>query len=378
MSASVDLIAWRRHLHTLAEVSGREQVTAAHVQALLESFGPDQMVPGLGGHGLAAVFAGPAPGPTVMFRAELDALPLDETGDLPWSSTHPGCAHKCGHDGHMAILLGLAHRLGRRRPRTGRVITLFQPAEETGSGARAVVDDPAFGPLQPDWIFALHNLPGHPTGQVRVRAGAFTAGSAGLTIGLRGETSHAAYPEQGRSPDQALADLVTGLAVLPIPLEKDGRLALVTVGHARLGDPAFGITPGEAEILATVRSDDPVVLAELKDRAEALARQVAQTHGLAVTLGWSEEFPVTVNHPEAAAAVTAAAAAAGLPCGRPDESPFRWSEDVGHLLNLGRGAMFGLGAGVDHAPLHAGHYDFNDALLEPGLALWDALVDALT
>ncbi|MFO7609918.1 MAG: M20/M25/M40 family metallo-hydrolase, partial [Candidatus Krumholzibacteriia bacterium] len=253
------------------------------------------------------------------------------------------------------------------------VVLLFQPAEETGQGAAKVAADPRFLALGPDWLFALHNLPGYPAGRVLVRAGAFCAGSAGLTVHLRGATSHAAYPAQGRNPDRALAELVTGLACLPIPYERRDELCLVTVVHARLGSPRFGTTPGDAEVLATLRAADDGVLARLKAEAEVLAGRVAAAHGLDGTVSWSEEFPVTWNDPEAAALVAGAARGTGLEVDAPDESPFRWSEDFGTLAALGRGAMFGLGAGRGQPALHAEAYDFPDTLLQPGVAVMAAV-----
>ena len=371
-----DLPDLRRRLHTLAEPSGAEAATAALVADELRVCGPAELLTGLGGHGLAAVFNAPgnAAGPTVVLRAELDALPIPETIALAHASATAGCAHKCGHDGHMAILLGVARELAARPPQRGRVVLLFQPAEETGEGAARVAAEPRFTALAPDWLFALHNLPGYPRGRVLVRAGAFCAGSAGLTVRLTGATSHAAYPEQGRSPDRAMAELVTGLACLPIPFEQQDELCLVTVVHARLGAPRFGTTPGEAEVLATLRAADDAVLARLKAEAAALAGAIAAAHGLGCALSWSEEFPVTWNDADAAAHVEAAAAAAGLEVDAPDESPFRWSEDFGTLAALGQGAMFGLGAGPRQPPLHAEAYDFPDALLDPGLRLLTALV----
>lgn len=371
-----DLADLRRRLHTLAEPSGAEAATAALVADELRACRPAGLLTDLGGHGLAAVFTAPGgvAGPTVVLRAELDALPIPETIDLAHASLTAGCAHKCGHDGHMAILLGVARELAERPPRRGRVVLLFQPAEETGEGAARVAADPRFLALEPDWLFALHNLPGYRHGRVLVRAGAFCAGSAGLTVRLQGATSHAAYPEQGRSPDRAMAELVTGLACLPIPFERRDQLCLVTVVHARLGAPRFGTTPGEAEVLATLRAADNAVLDLLKDEAAALAETIAGAHGLGCALSWSEEFPVTWNDDAAAAHVEAAAAAAGLEVDAPDESPFRWSEDFGNLAALGRGAMFGLGAGPRQPPLHAETYDFPDTLLDPGLRLLNALV----
>ncbi len=151
----------------------------------------------------------------------------------------------------------------------------------------------------------------------------------------------------------------------------------MTVVHARLGAARFGTTPGDAEVAATLRAADDDVLARLRDEAAALARRLADEHGLDCRLAWSEEFPVTWNHPEAADLVAAAAADAGLAVDAPDESPFRWSEDFGVLAALGRGAMFGLGAGAKHAPLHAQFYDFPDALLTPGVAVMTGLARRL-
>jgi len=363
----------RHHLHARPGLSGREEETALAMAEFFAGCSPAKILTGLGGHGVAAVFQA-APGPTVLLRAELDALPIAEDDSLAWHSIYPGIAHKCGHDGHLAILAGVAKSLAWRPPPRGRVILLCQPAEETGQGAAAVAADPRLAEITPDFLFALHNLPGYPAGQVLVREGPFAAGSGGLAIELEGSTAHAAYPEQGNSPAAALARLVTGLSSLPIPLEKSGRLALVTVTHAQLGRPTFGVTPGQAEILATLRADKDEVLEEIKARAETLVDEVARAHDLAATIRWSEEFPVTRNHPEAVAAVRAAADRIGLDWAEPAESPFHWSEDFGHLLALGPGALFGLGSGQEHPSLHSHDYDFNDRILGPGIALLDRIV----
>ncbi len=363
----------RRQLHALAEPSGAEAATAAFVAARLEALRPDGLLTGLGGHGVAALFDGGRPGPTVVLRAELDAVAVPESIPLRHASRTPGCSHKCGHDGHMAILLEVARRLARARPACGRVVALFQPAEETGAGAAAVAADDRFAALRPDWLFALHNLPGYDVGRVLVRPGAFAAGSAGLRVTLRGRTAHAAHPEQGRSPDRAMGELITALVTLPPRPDAGDALELVTVTHARLGDPAFGIAPGEAEILATLRADDDDALSALRKQATTAARDIARSHGLRCRLDWEEVFPVTWNDPAAAALVRRAARENGLAVARPRESAFRWSEDFGVLARLGRGALFGLGAGRRHPGLHAEDYDFNDALLPVGAALMHRL-----
>ncbi|MBM4130649.1 amidohydrolase [bacterium] len=366
------LVALRRRLHALAEPSGAEARTAAFVAARLRACRPAELLEGLGGHGVAAVWNAPAGahGPAVLLRAELDAVAVPETIPLPYASRRPGLAHKCGHDGHMAILLGVAGRLAKSPPPRGRLALLFQPAEETGAGAAAVAADARLQALRPDWLFALHNLPGYAEGSVLTRPGAFAAGSAGLRVRLRGRSAHAAEPERGRSPDLALSELITALVTLPTG---GGPLELVTVTHAQLGEPAFGVAPARAELLATLRADDDRALAALRRRAAAAARAAARRHGLACDLSWEEVFPVVRNDPAATELVRRAARLAGLRAARPRESAFRWSEDFGALARLGRGAMFGLGAGRRRPGLHAERYDFNDALLPVGVELMHRL-----
>lgn len=370
------LVALRRSLHSAPELSGSEVETAAKLRDLLSGCDPAKLEAGLGGHGLAAHFSAPegSPGPTVVLRAELDALPILETGLHHHASRNPGVAHLCGHDGHMTLLAGVALDLVRRPLTGGRLILLFQPAEETGQGARGVVEDPRWREWRADRVFALHNLPGHPLGQILLREGPFTAGSVGLAATLTGRTSHAAHPEQGVSPAAALARLVTGLVTLPIAHEARGELALVTVVHARLGDEAFGTSPGEALLLATLRAEDEDVLRELRRRAETLVRREAGADGLESSVDWVEEFPVTRNHPVAVGEAEQAARAAGLAVEPSLESPFRWSEDFGWLTAEVPGALIGLGAGEQQPVLHAPDYDFPDALLPAGLGFWSHLL----
>ncbi len=367
----------RRELHAHPELSGGEEQTAMRVAAFLTACEPAEVRTGLGGgHGLAAVFAGddPAAGPTVVLRAELDALPIRETGAPAHRSTCDGVAHLCGHDGHLAILCGVGLVLRTTPPARGKVVLLAQPAEETGEGARAIVDDPRYRALAPAWIFALHNLPGYPFGEVLVREGPFTAGSIGLVVRLRGRTAHAAYPEQGASPARAMADLVTGLVTLPIAVEARGELALVTVVHAHLGEVAFGTSPGDAEVMATLRAARPAVLDELREAAAALARATASRDQLDLDLTWVEEFPPVINHPDAVRLAETAARRAGLRLAAPAENPFRWSEDFGWFLSQTPGALIGFGAGRSQPPLHAGNYDFPDRLIRNAVDFWAAVI----
>ncbi len=383
-----ELLDLRQQLHRQPELAGGEINTAQIIEEFLTDCQPQELLKGLGcfttdsqnienyisnGHGLAAVFTAPdnQPGPVVMLRAELDALALHESKNIPWASENPGCAHKCGHDGHMAILAGLARRLQAKPLTCGSVILLFQPAEETGSGALALLNDPRFTALKPDWIFALHNLPGHPAWSILTRDGAFAAGSAGITIKLNGATSHAAYPEQGVSPDRAMAEIV--MALINLGNDADDSLALVTVVHARLGESSFGISPGEAEILATIRSDSDKVLQDLKQQALQLAQATSENYNLKCQVEFCEEFPVTNNNQQAVEIIRQAARSLDLDVDSPDESPFRWSEDFGFLTTWTKGAMFALGAGLEHPVLHGPDFDFNDELLWPGLNIMEAI-----
>ncbi|MFH1810755.1 MAG: amidohydrolase [Pseudomonadota bacterium] len=368
-----DIAEFRHTLHACAEPSGDERRTAGLVRTFLQQHPPDSVVEGLSGHGLAAVYKGRAKGPSVLLRAELDALPIAEQLDLPHASTSPGLAHKCGHDGHMAVLAAVARVLSRRRPDRGRAILLFQPAEETGAGAAQVLADPRWAALAPDWAFALHNLPGFALGQVIVRRGAFASASRGFIVELEGSSSHAAEPERGRSPALAMAQLIQSLSALPQDLTALHEGAKATVIHARLGDVAFGTTPGRATVMATLRSHDDTLMTRLVARCEQLARGTAATYGLGVRTSWTEVFPATHNHDAAQALVLGAARELQLDVFEPAQ-PFAWSEDFGHITAAHRGCLFGLGAGVDHPALHSPGYDFPDALISTGAAMLERVV----
>jgi amidohydrolase len=371
-----ELAALRRELHAHAELSGNEIETSRLLRAFLESREPDRLVTQLGGVGLAAIFEGSGEGPSLMFRAEIDAVPVQEDNDFDYRSCRPGVSHKCGHDGHAAIVAGLATRLGRHRPCRGRVVLLFQPAEETGLGAQGVLEDERFKSIEPDWIFALHNLPQETFGEVQIRKGPFAAGSVGAILRFRGRTSHAAYPEQGKSPALAVAQLIQELTALPDSLTPSDGIVQLTVIHARIGEAAFGTTPGEAEVMATFRSDREEVLDRLRETVVDQAQRIARAHGLEADHSWTDEFPVTTNHPEAVAMVEAVADAGEVALAWRNMA-YPWSEDFGWFTRRFKGAIFGLGAGRDVPALHSPEYDFPDALIPVGLGLFEGLIERL-
>lgn len=372
-----ELTEFRRELHRFPEVSRHEAATAGRVCAALVALQPDQVVTGLGGHGVAAVFHGLAEGPTVLFRAELDALPIAELSGAAHRSTVAGKGHLCGHDGHMTLLMGLGRLIARKRPARGRVVLMFQPAEEDGSGAAAVVADPAFAALKPDWAFSIHNMPGLPFGHSALKAGPVNCASQGLRIVLGGKTAHASLPETGVSPALALARLIPAISALGQggPLGPDYRL--VTITHARLGEAAFGIAPGEAEVWATLRTMEDGKMAALRAHAMDLAQVEAKAGGLTVSFSHHDDFAASVNDPAATLQLQRALEALGFSHDEGD-LPMRGSEDFGRFGQNGtKSAMLFLGVGESHPALHNPDYDFPDSLIAVGVKVFHRVMTDL-
>ena len=367
-----ELTEFRRLLHRFPEVSREEGATAQRIVDALAPLRPTRVLSGLGGHGVAAVFDSGLAGPTVLFRAELDALPIHEISDAPWRSTVAGKGHVCGHDGHMVMLLALGRLISRKPVAQGRVVLMFQPAEEDGSGARAVVADPAFAEVAPDWAFAIHNEPGRPFGFVATRAGLINCASQGLAITLVGKTAHAANPEDGVSPALAVAELIPALGQLGTggALNEDFRLATVT--HVNIGAPSFGIAPGEAQIFVTLRTALDAPMAGMAAQARGLAEETANKHGLTVSFEVQDDFAASINDAEAAQVAMAALDRLGVAHG-PEGLPMRASEDFGVFGHDARSAMLCLGPGEDHAALHNPDYDFPDDLIPLGARIFEQI-----
>ncbi len=367
-----ELIAFRRALHQRPEVSGEEIETARSIAAELLALKPSQILTSLGGHGVAAVFDSGVAGPTVLFRAELDALPIQEQNDIAWKSQVAGKSHVCGHDGHMTMLLALGRMIARKRVAHGRVVLMFQPAEEDGSGAKAVVADPAYDEIAADWAFAIHIEPGRPFGYVSTCAGLINCASKGLRIRLSGKTAHAADPEDGVSPMQAVAALISELEALGRGGALGDAFRLVTLTHVCIGEPSFGISPGEAEICATLRTTLDENMHSLEAQARTLAQHAARAHGLSVAFEVCDDFAASINHPEAFAAAVSAMDAIGVPYGDAGV-PMRASEDFGVFGWNAKAAMLCLGPGEDYAALHNPDYDFPDDLIPIGSKIFERI-----
>lgn len=360
----VELTDFRHALHSRPEVSGEEAETARAVVDFIAASKPHRIVTDLGGHGVAAVFDGTQPGPTVLIRSELDALPIEELSNNPWRSTVPGKAHSCGHEGHSTILAALARGLGRTPPQRGRVVLLFQPAEENGAGAAAVIADPKFDGIRPDYAFSLHNMPGLPMGFAALADGPMACASRGLRIALTGKTSHSSMPQDGVSPMAAIARLMPELTALGSGGALDETFRLVTVVHVNMGELSLGVAPGRGEIWATLRTLRNEDMAALCTSAEQLAREAAAASGLQVEMDYHEVFHHCDNDAEAVAILRQAFDDEMIAHG--PSAPMRASEDFGLFGNVSKSAMFLFGSGEKSPQLHNPDFDFPDALIEPG------------
>lgn len=365
----------RHDLHKAPELSGQEANTARLIASFLRSTRPDKILSGIGGHGVAVVYQGKAPGPTILFRAELDALPITEASALPYRSERESVAHLCGHDGHMASLAGLGLLLGDTGLARGRVILLFQPAEETGQGARAVLADPQFAALRPDYAFAYHNMPGLPLGALAVAPGPASCASVGLRLRYLGREAHASSPEAGVSPAPALAALMADLARYAAPCRMDAGFRLATICHLNMGIPAFGIAPGRAEVFVTLRALSDTVLERFTADVEAQAKACAG--GLEVQISHHDQFSASINHPDAAAYITRAGQMLGLRKADFD-LPMRASEDFGAFSQSAATALFFLGSGEGQPDLHDPYFDFPDALIPTACSVFQSVLMQIT
>lgn len=368
---TADLTAWRRMLHRAPELSGQEVETARKVVAFVEETKPTDILTGLGGHGVAAIYDSGEAGPAVLLRCELDGLPIEELNpDLPHVSEISGKGHLCGHDGHMAIISGVARWLHRNPPHKGRVTLMYQPAEEDGSGAAKVIGDPRFAQITPDYALSLHNFPGLPLGHAVVASGPMNCASRGIRITLTGRTAHASQPETGVSPALAIAELIQRLVPLASGTDTfDPDFALVTVTHASLGEPAFGIAPGQAELWATLRTQKDATMDRLVAKTEGLVNEIADRAGLQQRWSYHDVFHHCENDAEATGLLRDAVQAEGIPM-TTAELPMRGSEDFGRFGSHAKAAMFLLGSGEGSPSLHNPDFDFPDDLIPIGVRIF--------
>lgn len=358
----------RQYLHRHPEVSQQETATQNYLLQLCKGLSIDN-IETVAATGLLLHFKGKKQGKNILFRGDIDALPIAETITADYRSENEGVSHKCGHDGHTTILYGLARHFSHRRPEQGDVYLLFQPAEENGWGARAVVGSAAFKALQPDLVFALHNLPGYPLHTVVCRTGSFTSSVVSLTADFKGYTAHAAEPWNGRNPARAMSRYM--IAALQYNKEEKARHEYVTVTpvYSLLGSRSYGISAGTGTVHLTIRADAPARLEATLQQVRSEAERIAAEEELEVSFGLTEPFDANMNAPKAVAIIKESAAALQLRYEERDE-PFRWGEDFGLFTNIFPGAMFGIGSGETCPPLHHPAYDYPDELTATGVDMF--------
>lgn len=368
-----NLIELRHILHAHPELSGQEKLTNKILNEWVKQTRPDGLIEKIGGYGLAAVYKGKNTGKRVLIRGDIDALHIPEPNDIPYRSQNQGVSHKCGHDGHSTILCGLAQWLGEQRPDQGEVVLLFQPAEETGQGAKAILEDPLFQQIKPDVAYGLHNLPGYEKGKVMLRQGCFAAASFGLKLCFDGCTAHASQPETGHSPSELLALLIHQLEKKRELLKEVKPLTTFVITHAVLGEETFGVAPGHAELWLTLRSYDDRNLELMASQIIDLCRAKAKDHLFDFNFSEHEAFAATNCDDRCIGLIQQAASNLELNIGQLEE-PFRWSEDFGRFGSVCPIGFFGLGSGLDLPALHNPEYDFPDDILEIGMTLfWEII-----
>ena len=360
----------RFQLHQIAEVSGKEEKTALFIENELKKCQPSELKTKIGGEGLFARFDSGKEGKHIVFRSELDALPIQEVNTFEHRSNTEGVSHKCGHDGHMSILLGVAKYLHQNPLKTGSVSLLFQPAEESGQGAKAMLDSGVIQLLEPiDMFYSLHNIPGHSENEIHCRAGIFTPHVISLEVKLIGKESHAAEPENGINPATAISEIIQGLNQLQNLDKNTNDFKLITPVFIQMGQEWYGISAGNAVLGYTIRTWETAVMRQLQRECVQLIERIGSEHNLQLTTHFFEEFNSVVNDPLAAEQIEKAAQ--NVNCAFKQMTyPMNWGEDYGLFTQKYRGAMFGLGAGTAMPALHNPDYDFPDQIAESGIKMF--------
>jgi hippurate hydrolase len=368
------MTGWRRHLHAHPELGFACHETAAYVAARLREIGVDEVHDGLAESGIVALIEGQGPGPVVGLRADMDALPMDETSGAAHASTIAGRMHACGHDGHTAMLLGAASYLAETRAFRGKVALIFQPAEEDGGGAGVMVEQGVMDRFDIAEVYALHNVPGLDLGRVLTTPGPIMAAVDEFTIDVAGRGGHGAMPHETADPIPAAVSMVQAIQTIVSRnhYALDDLVVSVTQIHAGTTD---NVIPGGAMINGTVRTFDPGVQAMVMRRLEEIVAGQAASFGVTATLDYAVGYPATVN--DAARAEFAAEVACDVVgAGQVDGAAGRemGAEDFAYMLQARPGAYLFLGAGPG-AGLHHPDYDFNDAILPIGASLLARLAE---
>ncbi len=398
LANAASIAAIRQDIHAHPELSYQENRTSDIVADKLASWGI-AVHRGLGKTGVVGTIVGSKPtNPAQLaagkvgaigLRADMDALPMQEANQFPHASVHAGKMHACGHDGHTAMLLGAAQHLAKHRDFAGTVYLIFQPAEEGGAGAKAMIDDGLFTQFPMDAVFGLHNWPGAPVGQFGMIPGPMMASSSEFDITLKGKGSHAALPHESADPVMAAVNLAQALQTIITRNKKPVDSAVLSITQIHAGD-AYNVIPNQAVLRGTVRTFTMPVLDLIEQRLREITAGVAQAFGMTVELDFVRNYPPLINSvAEAQFCRTVASRIVGEDNVVWNAEPTMGAEDFAFMLLAKPGCYVfagnGLGAsGQDHrmmghgpgpCMLHNPSYDFNDQLIPVGVSYWSELVN---
>lgn len=372
-----EIVAWRHDFHAHPELLYEVHRTAGRVAALLHEFGCDEVVEGIGETGVVALIRGRSDtkGRVIGLRADMDALPIEEQTDLPYRSTVPGKMHACGHDGHTSMLLGAAKYLCETRNFDGTAVVVFQPAEEGGGGARAMVRDGLMERFGIQEIYGLHNMPGIPVGSFGIRKGAIMAAADQFDIEVHGKGGHAAMPQHCVDPVVVAAQIIMALQTIVSRNADPLKSAVVSVCTVKTSSEAHNVIPARVLLRGTARTMDAELQAQIEARVTEVAEATAHVYGAHAEVTYRRGYPVTVN--DAGAVDHALAVAEAVSGGRvdPNTAPLMGAEDFSFMLNERPGAYIFLGNG-DTAALHHPAYVFDDHAIPYGASWLSGMVEA--
>lgn len=371
-----DMTTWRRHLHTIPELSFDCPKTAAFIKERLEEFGVDEIHEGIAQTGIVAIINGKGDGPTVGLRADFDALPIEEETGVEYASTHPGKMHACGHDGHTAMLLGAAKYMVETRNFSGRVALIFQPAEEEGGGAQVMCQEGVMDRFDIAEVYGIHNFPGTEEGSFFTRSGPIMAAVDSFTITINGRGGHGAMPHETADPVVAACGMVTAIQTIISRNVKSGAEKVISVTQIHTGS-ASNVIPDTAMINGTVRTFDKETRDTIMRRMAEIVQGQAASYGVEAELDYEEGYPATVNA-EAQTAFAAGVARGLVGDAKVDDdfAKVAGAEDFSYMLEERPGSYLFLGAGPG-AGLHHPKFNFNDEIAPLGASFFAQLVEQL-
>lgn len=369
-----ELVAIRRDLHAHPEIGFEEVRTSGIVAEKLADWGIE-VHRGVGRTGVVGILHGKGgPGRRIGLRADMDALPMEETTNLPWRSTIPGRNHACGHDGHTTMLLGAARYLAENRDFTGTAVFVFQPAEEGLGGARAMLADKLFERFPCDEIYGLHNAPNLDPGQISVFPGPMMAGADFFDIKITGRGSHGAMPHMGRDPVVVALSLGAALQTIVSRNADPREAAVLSITQIHAGS-AYNVIPNEAALAGTIRTFSQETGALIRERMREIAAGMALTYGVEIDVDIRSIFDVLVNHgPQAEAAAEVAREIVGEPNVLTEIKPVMGSEDFADMLRVVPGAYLWVGH-AGNVPVHNPGFILDDGILPVGASLLARLVE---